>query len=117
VHLTNYTHFLTQRLNQLCAKGDSPKLIHHLAEDAQELAKLRSILRDQIREARKFAVEYCSYYDQDNGSKVMQEAINCFKVEVNDHISQLEQTVKDLLQFVRKFIVLFSIASTKADFR
>ncbi|KAF2800332.1 hypothetical protein K505DRAFT_228981, partial [Melanomma pulvis-pyrius CBS 109.77] len=88
-----------RRLDQLCAKGDSPNLIHHLAEDAQEWAKLRSILRGQVRAAKSFAVEYCSCYDQDNGSRVMQEAIDCFNTEVSDQISQLEQTVKDLLQF------------------
>jgi hypothetical protein len=117
VQLINGIHFSMQRLDQLCAKGHSPTLIHRLAEDAQEWAKLRSILRGQVRAARNFAVEYCRSYDQDNGSRVMEEAIDRFRVEVSDQISQLEQTVKDILQFVRKFIGLFDIASIKADFR
>ena len=115
--MINHINLLIQRLDQLYAKGDSSTLIHRLAEDAQELAKLRSILRGQVREARNFAVEYCRHYDKDNGSIVMQEAIDCFKSEVNDQIAQLEQTVKDLLQFVRKLIVLFGNASIKADIR
>lgn len=102
----NYIDFITQRLDQLCEKGDSPKLIHYLAEDAQEWAKLRSILRGQVRTARDFAVEHCHRYNEDKGLRVMQEAIDSFSSEVNNQISQLDQTVKDLLQFVSIFTVL-----------
>jgi hypothetical protein len=74
------------------------------------------MVRDQVRAARSFVVEYCSHYDQDNGSRVMQEAIDDFKVEVNDRISGLEQTVKDLLQLVRITLVSFGVVPIKADF-
>ena len=96
-----------QRLDQLSEKGNNHKLIHYLAEDAKGWAQLRSVLRNQIREARSLAAEYCRRYDQGNGPKATQMAINQFDAEVNGQINQLEQTVKDILQFVRNFVELF----------
>jgi hypothetical protein len=73
------------------------------------------MVRDQTRAARNFVVEYCSHYDQDHGSRIMQEALDDFKDEVNDRISGLEQTVKDLLQLVRITLVSFGVVRVKAD--
>ena len=106
VDISNSIDFVTQRLDQLREKGNSPNLIHHLAEDAQEWAELRSILRSQVCTARDFAVGHCRRYNEDKGLRVMQKAIDSFSDEVNDQISQPDQTVKDILQFVSIFHAL-----------
>jgi hypothetical protein len=97
--MSNLMDYVPQRLDQLCQKGNDPELIHHLAEDAQEWAKLRSILRGQVRTARDFSAEHCRRYNPDKVRHV-QAAIDDFSDDVGGRLSQLDQTVKDLLQFV-----------------
>lgn len=96
---------MTQRLDQLRERGNSSKLIHHLAEDAQDWAELRSILRCQVRTAREFALQYCHSYNEENGPRIMCKTIDSFADEVDSQIGRLDQTVKDLLQFVSTFTV------------
>lgn len=81
--------------------GSNPKLIRHLAKDAQQWAMLRKVLRGQVSSANEFAEEYCRRYDQGRGLSVMQAAIDRLSGQVTDQIDRLEQTVKDLLQLVR----------------
>jgi hypothetical protein len=95
-----------QRLDQLLKKGKSSELIHRLAEDALEWAKFRSILQDQVNTAREFGVKYSGRYEKDNGLKDLQKTINNFEKNVNDRISKIDQTVRDLLQIVSIFTVL-----------
>jgi hypothetical protein len=80
--------------------------MHYLAEDAQELAKLRSILRGQAGAAKSFLEKYCRTCGEIGNSNFMQSAINQFTDNVDEKISHLDQTVKDLLQFVRTIFVL-----------
>ncbi|OAF98488.1 ankyrin, partial [Paraphaeosphaeria sporulosa] len=87
-----------RRLDQLCSKGNSIELIHYLAEDAQEWAKLRKALRTQVQAVRDFIRDYCRYCEQEY-SKTMRLPIDQFDTDVNEKINQLDQTVKDLLQF------------------
>lgn len=75
-------------------------MIHRLAEDALEWAKLRSMLRGQNAAAKGFIVAY-QRYDQGQDRKNMQEALDEFVTEVTDRIELLDQTVKEILQFVR----------------
>jgi hypothetical protein len=75
-------------------------LIHDLARDAREWAELRSILRGQIQAAKDFVVKYCRNYNQGSTLKTMHSAIDQLNTDVNEHIDRLDQTVKDLLQFV-----------------
>jgi predicted transglutaminase-like cysteine proteinase len=91
---------LNQRLDQLFAQGNSAGLINRLAEDAQELAILRSVLRGQVQSADSIVVKYCRIYDRDGGRKTMQSSTKQFAADVNEQLSRLDQTVKDLLQFV-----------------
>ncbi|KAF2181531.1 hypothetical protein K469DRAFT_589019 [Zopfia rhizophila CBS 207.26] len=94
-------HISKRRLDQLDKKGRGSELIHHLAEDAQDWAELRSILNGQVRTARNFAVEHCHRYD-DKGLKCAQEAIDGLSDDVMDRISQLDQIVRTswiLLEF------------------
>lgn len=102
---SNCVNLVTQRLDQLRERGNSSRLIHHLAEDAQDWAELRSVLRCQVRTAREFAVEYCRTYNEENGLGVMCRAIDSFADEIDSQIGRLDQTVKDLLQFVSIFTV------------
>jgi hypothetical protein len=89
-------------LDQLHAKGkNSDKLIERLAEDAHELAQLRSHFQGQVQSAQKFVVGYCGKYDDGVGRRTMQSEIGQFAVDVNEKFNQLDQTVKELLQFVR----------------
>jgi hypothetical protein len=85
-------------LDQLCAKGNSIELIHYLAEDAQEWAKLRKALRVQVE-----ALGNCCELAP---SKAMWQPIKQFDHEVNEKINQLDQTVKDLLQLVCAFFTV-----------
>lgn len=87
---------------QLHAKGEnSDELINCLADDAHKLAQLRSDFKGQIQSAQKFVIEYCDKYDDDGGRRTMQSEIDQFAVDVNEQFNQLDQTVKELLQFVR----------------
>jgi hypothetical protein len=91
-------------LDQLQAKGNnSLELINCLAEVAYELAQLRSDFKVQLRSAQKFVVDYCGKYDENGGRRTMQPKIDQFAVDVNEQFNQLDQTVKELLQFVSIF--------------
>lgn len=81
-------------------KGKNPKLTHRLADDAQTWAKLRSILQDQVGVARNFVADYGRRYNANQIPKCLKQSIDEFEVKVNDRISQLDQTVRDLLQIV-----------------
>lgn len=95
-------------MDQLNTKGkNSGDLIDCLAKDALELAQLRSDFQGQYQSAQNFVVEYCRIYDEDGGRKTMQSEIDQFAVEVNNRFNQLDQTVKELLQFVRIFTHYF----------
>jgi hypothetical protein len=64
------------------------------------LAQLRSDFKVQLQSAQKFGVDYCSKYDDNGGRRTMQPKIDQFAVDVNEQFNQLDQTVKELLQFV-----------------
>jgi ABC-type transporter Mla subunit MlaD len=72
-----------------------------------EWQRLRSILRGQVRAAKDFATEHFRRYNADKGTEV-QETIESFSNEVGDRLHQLDQTVKDLLQFVSILTILSS---------
>lgn len=91
--------------------NNSVELINRLAEDAHELAQLRNNFKGQLQSAQKFVVEYCSKYDHDGGRKTMQLEIDQFAIDVNEQFNQLDQTVKELIQFVRLLISLFPLAN------
>lgn len=87
------------------AQGGDGELIRLLAEDAQTLDTLRSVLQGQILTVKTFANDYCHSYDREGGRKTIHSEIGLYDVEVSQCIRQLEQTVKDLLQFVCLFSV------------
>jgi hypothetical protein len=89
-----------QRLDQLHSKGTSPELIDCLANDAQKLAELRSILRSQVCDARKFITNYCQLYYANQVPKDLELLIDEFELDINSHLEQLDQIVRDLLQIV-----------------
>lgn len=82
------------------SKGNSAELIHRLAEDLKEYAEVRKVFRGQIRSARKFVTEYSERFYQENDAKEMKVPIKAFEADIGEKIDQLDQTVKDLLQFV-----------------
>lgn len=89
-----------QRLDQLHSKGTSPELIDCLANDAQKLAELRSILRSQVCDARKFITNYCQLYYANQVPKDLGLLIDDFELDITSHLEQLDQIVRDLLQIV-----------------
>ncbi|OAL48910.1 hypothetical protein IQ07DRAFT_65667 [Pyrenochaeta sp. DS3sAY3a] len=91
-------HLSRRRQDQLRERGNSPEMIHRLAEDALEWAKLRTMLRGQNAAAKEFIVDY-QRYDQGQDRKNMHEALDEFVTEVTDRIERLDQTVKEILQF------------------
>lgn len=100
---------LLQRLDQLRDKGQNREMIHRLAEDAKEWARLRVILQGQIQVARDFSAEHCRRYNADKG-KVVQRALDSFSDEVGSQLDQLDQTVKDLLQLVSFVAYAFQLS-------
>lgn len=97
-----------QRLDQLREKGASTEFIHDLAHDAQTWANLRNILQGQVQIANNFAAEYCHDYNEDKGLNGVQKAIDGFSDSVNREISQLDQTVRDLLQIVSMLAIVLN---------
>ncbi|KAJ3536429.1 hypothetical protein NM208_g6716 [Fusarium decemcellulare] len=97
-NLCNQTegHLSQRRISQLYKKGQEPDMILHLAEDAQTLGFLRECLQGQVRTAREFVVDYSRRYGASNERKAFEE-INRL-ADVGNHIKNLEQTVRDLLQ-------------------
>ncbi|KAF2188018.1 hypothetical protein K469DRAFT_567803, partial [Zopfia rhizophila CBS 207.26] len=92
-------HLTDCRLDQLHEKGEGRELIPRLAEDAREWTNLRRILKDQVNTAGNFAVDYCYRYNENKGLEDLKGVIDGFADTVSDRISQLDQTVRDLLQF------------------
>lgn len=92
--------YILQRLYQLRWEGKNPGLIGYLANDAQRWAEFRSSLQDQVRRARKFAVEYGQRYNENQIPKDTLQVIGEFESRVSDLINELDQTVRDLLQIV-----------------
>ncbi|OAF62704.2 hypothetical protein VC83_01210 [Pseudogymnoascus destructans] len=87
-----------RRGDQLRQKGESPELIRNLAKDAQTLAGHHNFLQDQVATAKEFAKE-SGGYREDNALKDLQNVIDGFAYDVNNRIKQLDQTIRDLLQF------------------
>ena len=54
----------------------------------------------QVSCARDFAKEYSKKFDHDEDTTGLMGAIDNFETEVVGQLGQLDQTVKDLLQFV-----------------
>lgn len=73
--------------------------MHRLAKDAQKWAELRSILKDQVHEAKKLVIDYHQRYNANQTPKDI-ERLSKFEDKVNDRISHLDQTVRDLLQIM-----------------
>ncbi|PVH92104.1 hypothetical protein DM02DRAFT_544386 [Periconia macrospinosa] len=92
-------HLENRRRQQLHKKGDDPRFIFHLAEDAKTRAKLRNILRNQIRGIKKLVTEYHDSYSESPIPQLSHKQIESFDVEINDEFGQLEQSIKDLLHF------------------
>jgi hypothetical protein len=63
-------------------------------------------LKHQVNTAGEFAVDYCYRYNENKGLEDLNGVIDGFADKVNDRISQLDQTVRDLLQFVSILAVL-----------
>jgi hypothetical protein len=89
--------------------------MRRLAKDAQKLAELRRTLQDQIHEARKFVANYCQRYNANQTPKEVQR-LDEFEVDVTNRISQLDQTIKELLQIVSKTNCFFSITYPSSSY-
>lgn len=82
--------------------GDKLEMINFLAKDAQQLAKLRSILASQTSDAEEFLKDYCLRFHREQA--LHDVTMRCLKEEFQAAITQrfenLDQSVRDLLQFV-----------------
>jgi hypothetical protein len=93
------TNINLQRGDQLRGKGENPDLIHNLAADAQKLADYHAFLASQVAHAQDFAKVLRPYHGE-GVMKELQNVIDGFANEIGLRISQLDQTIRDLLQFV-----------------
>lgn len=91
---------MTQRLDQLRSEGKDPDLMRQLARDAQKWTELRAILQDHTSVAQKFIVEYSERYNANQFPKDLQDTVDEFKAKITRRLDQLDQTIRDLLQFV-----------------
>ncbi|PCH05679.1 Hypothetical protein PENO1_021120 [Penicillium occitanis (nom. inval.)] len=87
------------RLVQLRSEGKNPDLMRQLAQDAQKWTELRSILQDHTDTAQKFIVEYSQRYNANRFPKDLQNTVDEFKAKISHRLDQLDQTIRDLLQF------------------
>lgn len=71
------------------------------------MAGHHTFLQDQVATAKEIAKE-SGGYDEDNAVKDLQSAIDDFSNDINHRIKQLDQTVRDLLQFVSIIIIIFN---------
>jgi hypothetical protein len=53
-----------------------------------------------VQAAREFADQYCARYGGSGGQAKVQQAIDRFAEKQNSQINLLDQTVRDMLQFV-----------------
>jgi hypothetical protein len=83
------------------SEGKNPELMRRLAKDAQTLTEFRLTLQNHANVAENFFVKYCQLYDASRVPKDLQRQVNEFQAKVNNQINQLDQTIRDLLQFVR----------------
>ncbi|KAH6967873.1 ankyrin repeat-containing domain protein [Ilyonectria sp. MPI-CAGE-AT-0026] len=93
-------HLSDCRLDQLREQGNSSELVYRLAKDAQMWTILRRLLRDNVQEATKFATSYCHKYQNGDGLQSTLDAINQLEKRINPRLDTLDETVRDLLQFV-----------------
>lgn len=75
--------------------------MRQLARDAQKWTELRSILQDHTDVAQKFIVEYSQRYNANRFPTDLQNTVDEFKAKISRRLDQLDQTIRDLLQFVR----------------
>lgn len=75
--------------------------MRQLARDAQKWTELRSILQDHTNTAQTFIVEYSQRYNANRFPKDLQTTVDEFKAKISRRLDQLDQTIRDLLQFVR----------------
>jgi len=119
----------SQRRDVLREKGKIATLIDDLLEDAEKWAQFRSILQNQVEEARKFRTIYTdlNYEDDqadDGALDYLEKTIDSFAKTVSSKISQLDQASQSLIQIVsvptnsdvsRMFIMLDSKISYTAE--
>ncbi|KPM43802.1 hypothetical protein AK830_g2728 [Neonectria ditissima] len=91
-------HLSNCRLDQLKEKGQSSELIYRLAKDALKWTELRVMLKDHVQSTEQLAVTYCRQYNGGHGLKGIQQALAELEQKVNNRLSKLDQTVRDLLQ-------------------
>lgn len=71
-----------------------------MADDACTWIDFRAALRNQVRVAKDFAEEHHPQYINDQELQCMQDAIGKLSDDVESRLNALDQTVRDLLQFV-----------------
>lgn len=99
-HETDFSVCVIQRHSQLIQKGENPDTISYLADDACTWIDFRTALRNQVRVAKAFVEEYHLRYINDKELQCMQDAIGKLSDDVESRLNALDQTVRDLLQFV-----------------
>ncbi|KAL5085099.1 hypothetical protein Trisim1_010887 [Trichoderma cf. simile WF8] len=95
-------HLSERRVQQLKSMGDKLAMINFLAKDAQQLAQLRKILASQTSDAEEFLKDYCLRFQREQ--QALQDTMRVlkdeFQVEIIQRFENLDQSVRDLLQFV-----------------
>lgn len=81
----------------------NPKFIDHLASDASSIAVLKRLSREFVDGGRKLLCEshsFASMQDSMPHIREVEEAIANFSDEIGEKLATLDQTIRDILQFV-----------------
>lgn len=74
--------------------------MRQLARDAQKWTELRAILQDHTTVAQNFILIHSMRYNANQFPTDLQNTVNEFKAKITRRLDQLDQTIRDLLQFV-----------------
>ncbi|KAL7790671.1 ankyrin repeat-containing domain protein [Trichoderma afarasin] len=87
---------------QLKHMGNKLEMINFLAKDAQQLANLRSILASQTSDSEEFLKYYCLRFHREQALQdiTMRFLKEEFQAGITQRLENLDQSVRDLLQFV-----------------
>ncbi|RJE19112.1 Ankyrin repeat protein [Aspergillus sclerotialis] len=81
-------------------KGRNQEILDSLLRDAEWWTYLRTVVQQQVRDAKAFGAKYCSLHDGGYAATQLEEAADALLSEVSRQIGSLDMASKDLIQIV-----------------
>lgn len=86
--------------------------VHDLARDAKVWSSLRYHLRDHVHYMNEFTKGYLRFSGINYNEGKLLVDISEFEATIHERMNSLDQTLRDLLQFVSLFLFLFVLIAT-----